>query len=495
MRINLKRKLEIMMAPFNEIIQERALLYRRISPRPEEDFGNTSLEKQLEEMIKYCQRNNIEVVDVYTDEFKSGKSFEGRDEFKEMFHRALTKEEKIDYVIVLKQDRLSREPLDTLYIMKRLNEANVNLISIADNINTNDSNAEILVHIMSLVAQLERKFINYRTSLGMEKKAEDGHFLGGLIFGYETFNKELIIIPEEAKIVKYIFDKYAIDKWGYKKIAANLNIQGVRTKKDKDWTINAIKTILQNQIYIGNIKWRGEYNKGQHTPIIEQSLWDKTREVMQARSYLPEKIHPGSYPLSGLLKCPKCGSSMVQGNSSSTNKYYQCSKNKNSGKAACSSNLVNKEYAEEYVLENLLNRLQVECLPLLLHDTTKTNLDFELKPLEEEIRCINKELLKLQKEMETTLDLLYDDSLNLDPDLLKQRLIAKQDVINEKKSILTELNKQLEFKHSHSFMDIIKYSINNFKDLYNTLNDNEKKTFYHSLISEITVGKGSKPKD
>lgn len=58
---------------------KRALAYRRRSPRPEEDFGNTSLEKQKDEIIKYCERNNIELVDIYTDDLKSGKSFEGSD--------------------------------------------------------------------------------------------------------------------------------------------------------------------------------------------------------------------------------------------------------------------------------------------------------------------------------------------------------------------------------------------------------------------------------
>lgn len=96
--------------------------------------------------------------------------------------------------------------------------------------------------------------------------------------------------------------------WGYKKIAADLNLQGIRTKNENYWTINAIKTILENQIYIGNTKWNGKYQKGIHIPIIETSLWGKTQEVMKARSYKQSKIHPGSFPLSGLLKCPECGS-------------------------------------------------------------------------------------------------------------------------------------------------------------------------------------------
>ncbi|WP_171253300.1 recombinase family protein, partial [Acinetobacter baumannii] len=92
-----------------------------------------------------------------------------------------------------------------------------------------------------------------------------------------------------------------------------------------------IKTILQNPIYVGRIRW-GQYKNwskrrrkgktepiisiGQHQPIISEDLWNKTQEILQIRSHTPQKTHHGSYFLSGLLKCPECGASMVQHRSS-----------------------------------------------------------------------------------------------------------------------------------------------------------------------------------
>lgn len=477
------------------MVHKRALGYKRRSPRPEKDLENTSLEKQEDEIIKYCERNNIELVDIYEDDLKSGASFDGRDGFKEMYNRALKKDEAIDYIIVYKQDRLSRDTLDTLYIMKRLNSLDKHLICIADSINTEDPKAEILVHIMSLVAQLEREFISFRTSSGMEKKAEKGEFLGGKVFGYKAKNKELLILPDEARVVKYIFEKYALEKWGYKKIAANLNFQGIRTKNGNEWTINAIKTVLQNQQYIGNTKWRGKYSKGQHTPIIEKSLWDETMKVMQQRSYTPEKIHPGSYPLSGLLKCPQCGSSMVQGNSSQKYKYYQCNKNKNSGSSACSSNLINKEYAEEYVLEDFLHRLKANVSPTVIYSVTQSILEYELSPLENESRNLKKQIEKLEKEMLNIIDLSSDEALNLDTQMLKSHLASKQEAINIKKMTLADITKQIGLKQNESIKDIIEFSIRNFKDFYHTLSDDEKKRFFHTVINEIHVTHGNTTKD
>lgn len=73
---------------------------------------------------------------------------------------------------------------------------------------------------------------------------------------------------------------------------------------------------------------------------------------------MPEKKHPGSFPLSGLLKCPKCGSPMVQGNSNPKYKYYICNKRKDSGKSACSADLIGKEITEMYVYQTFFQTLK-----------------------------------------------------------------------------------------------------------------------------------------
>ncbi|WP_201716142.1 recombinase family protein [Rossellomorea arthrocnemi] len=475
--------------------KKRAVGYKRRSPRPEKDFGNTSLEKQEDEIIKYCMQNDIELVDVYVDDLKSGSSFKGRNGFIEMYSRVLDEYEEIDYIIVYKQDRLSRDSLDTLYFMKQLNAVDKHIISIADSINTEDPTAKILVHVLSLVAELEREFISFRTNSGMEKRAEDGEFLGGKVFGYEVINKKLSILPDEAKVVRYIFEKCASEKWGLKKIAANLNIQGIKTKNNNDWTSNAIKTVLQNQQYIGNTKWRGKLTRGKHTPIIEKPLWDETRKVMQARSCTPRKIHPGSYPLSGILKCPQCGGSMVQGNSSRKYKYYQCNKNKNSGSSVCSSNLIKKEYAEGVVLKDFLHQLKGKVSPSTVYSVTQSILGYELNPLEKEASKLKKQIGRLESEILNIIEYSSDTALNLDVDMIKSHLATKQDEINKINNVLANIAKQVELKRNESIMDIIESAIKNFEDFYHTLSDDEKKLFFHSVIKEIHVTKGEKTKD
>lgn len=470
----------------------RAYAYARRSPNP--DMDSTSIEKQIEEIEKYCLQNDIELVDIFVDDLKSGKSFEGRDNFKEMYNSILRSDD-IDYIIVLKQDRISRDPLDTLYILKRLNSRDKHLISITDNVNTEDPSAKILVHILSLVAELEREFINLRTSPGMEKRAEEGRFLGGQVYGYKLINKELEIIPEEAKVVKYIFEKYTENMWGYKKIASNLNLQGIKTKKGNYWTTTAIKTILENKIYIGMTKWKGNYHKGVHTPIIEPSLWEETQGMLKARSYKQKKVHPGLYPLSGLIKCPECGSVMVQGNSSQKYKYYQCSKNKNSGRVACSSNLVKKEHAEEKVLDEVFQYLDSFNLTPAIENATNDSLAFELQPLEREARYLNNKIKRIKEDMSNVIDLMNDERYSIDKELLMDKLMLHQENLNEKNNDLKELNKQIEFKNSRTSRELINYCTQNFEEFYFAIPDEERKLFLHRIIKEVHVTKGEKPKD
>lgn len=266
----------------------RAIGYIRVST--DKQLDNTSLEKQKEEIEKYCKDNQLTLVKVYNEGAYSAENVRDRKVFKQMYHHAFDKEEDIDYVVVFKSDRISRDNLDALYIYKSITEANKHLICIADNIDTRDKNAKYLYQFMSLVAELEKDMIKVRTTTGMEKNFEKGNFNGGKVYGYNTENKELKLNEQEAKVVRYIFEKYAIDQWGYRKIASNLNDQDIKTKNGKDWTVTAVKTILNNKIYIGEVKWRDSYRRGKHTRIIDDNLWNKTQKMLQIKSYLPKKF-------------------------------------------------------------------------------------------------------------------------------------------------------------------------------------------------------------
>jgi len=239
----------------------------------------------------------------------------------------------------------------------------------------------------------------------------------------------------------------------------------------------------------------GKISKGKHKPIIGDLLWSKKEKVMNIRSYIPEKIHPGSYPLSGLLKCPQCGGPMVQGNSNPMYKYYQCNKNKNSGSSVCLSNLVKKEFAEEYVLQDFLYQLKEKVSPRSIYSVTQSILGYELNPLESEASSLKKQIERLKNEMFKAMDDSANPELNLDVEMMNSYIASKQEAIYERKSKLDNITKQIELNQNENIIDIIEYTLTNFEDFYQTLSDEEKKMFFHSVIKEVHVTKGKRTKD
>lgn len=461
----------------------KAVGYIRVST--EKQLDNTSLEKQESDIRRYCKEKGLILVDIYNEGAKSSSTFEGRDQFQKMYRRVLVEEDDIDYVIVAKQDRISRDPLDSAFILKRLNMADKHLICIADNINTEDPKAQIMFHVLSLVAQLEKEFISFRTTSGMEKRVEDGYYSGGVVFGYIFKEGKLEVNTEQAKIVRYIFEKYAFNGWGYLKIVKDLNMQGIKTVKGNHWSINAVKTILENKLYIGEFKWKKEYRKGKHCPLIDCELWQKAQEMRSIKSYTPEKVHPGSFPLSGLMKCPLCGSSMVQANANPKNKYYVCSKRKSTNKSACTSNLVKKETAEEFVLTKVFSTItQANLLQQILEITT-SNLKSEIKPLEDNLITYKKEIDKNNKDMQDALAFYGEGTIT--KDLLQSRLKRLQDEQEVLNKITNDTRRQVMYRNKENLDQIISEALLGIETFFYLLDDGEKKLFLQNCVKKIIV--------
>jgi site-specific DNA recombinase len=130
-----------------------------------------------------------------------------------------------------------------------------------------------------------------------------------------------------------------------------------------------------------------------------------------------------------------------------------------------------------------------------LKSVTQSILDYELNPLDHEASNLKKQIEKIEREMIKIMEHSSDPSLNLDADMIKSHLAAKQDEINKIKSAFADITKQIQLKQNQSIIDIIEFSIKNFEDLYHTLSGDEKKIFFHSVIKEIHVTDGKTTKD
>lgn len=234
---------------------KNVVMYCRTSSNLQVD--NYSIDGQTTEVAQYCKNNNLNLVNTYIDACISGTSTKNRDSFKNMLTDI--QHNNIDAIVIYKLSRISRNMHDLVNTVNFLKEHNVHLISIEDNIDTSSAMGMTFLYLLGAFAEMDRDNIVSNCKMGMHQRSSEGLWNGGRAIGYKSNSEKLLeIVPSESEIVKIIFDLYANQNWGYKKIACHLNKTGYKTIRDNTWSIFSIKQIIDNPIYIGYIRW-GKY--------------------------------------------------------------------------------------------------------------------------------------------------------------------------------------------------------------------------------------------
>lgn len=405
----------------------RAVSYVRVSTK-EQALEGYSIGAQKSQIAAYCKNKGYDLVSGYADEGVSGKNTDNRFGLLDMLEDC--KNDEFDVVVVWKLSRLSRKLVHTLNIIEELNDSDITLESVSEKTDFTSTSGIFMTQIMASMNELERNVIAENVAMGHKAKANLGAWNGNKVYGYNNVKGKnratsLVVNPEEAKVVKHIYDSYLAGS-GLRAIANNLNNKGYTTKKGNPFSSVAIKDILDNRLYRGDIVYgRKAKNikelqgnpitvKGQHEAIIDAKTWDKVAHLRQLRSRNPEKNRTGSNILTGLIKCPQCGGHMVINNSYYTKadgtrvkkKYYVCGAFKNKGASVCSSNSISAELAEQKVgerfselidskklLEHLLLKMQKET------DESKGQLEYKKQLLTDKIIAASNHMLVYQEKV------------------------------------------------------------------------------------------------
>jgi site-specific DNA recombinase len=427
------------------MLKRRIVAYLRVSTAEQAEEGY-SIDAQENVIRQKCEQEGNVLVAVYADKGISGKSMTNRLQLQQMLKDA--KEGKFDEVWVWKTNRLARNQYDLLTIVKELERYNVAFKSCSEAFETTTSAGRLMMNLLASIGEFERETIVDNVKMGMKQRARTGKWNGGIVLGYKSVivnenNTRLEVVPEEASTVRKIFELYASGK-GLKAITNQLNHEGYKTKKGNMFGTGGVKDILMNPIYIGKIRYnvrenwsekrRKGYNKnpiivdGEHEAIVPIELWEKVQEMYKLKCCKPKKAFESNYILTGLMKCPICGASMVAGRTKkkrkdgtfSMTKYYVCGNWRNKGTAACNSNGVRADYAEEYVLSRIK---EVVFNEKVLKDIVK-NLNRErediIKPLEKEQEQLAKNLKDLENRKNRVFE-LYEDG-TIDKQNLAQRM-------------------------------------------------------------------------
>lgn len=241
----------------NEEKKILAGLYMRVSTEDQAREG-FSLPEQKERLEAYCKFNGYKIIEYYTDAGISAKTGNFRPEYDRMLEDG--KEGKINMIIALKLDRITRSSKDWESLMDYLEKFSVNIAFVNDDINTTTANGKMVSRIMMSVSQNEIERTSERTKIGLAGAIKQGHIPHQAPLGYKHENKKLVVDPLTKDVVIRIFNLY-YEGMSYQKISTLFNKEKVLGKTN--WRDSTITAILSNEIYKGDFV-HGKRGKKSH---------------------------------------------------------------------------------------------------------------------------------------------------------------------------------------------------------------------------------------
>lgn len=475
-------------AKAEELPKLRVAAYCRVSTDSEEQA--TSYEAQIEHYTNYIKSNpEWELAGIFADEGITGTNTKKREEFNRMIEECM--QGKIDMIITKSISRFARNTLDCLKYIRQLKEKNIPVYFEKENINTLDSKGEILLTIMASLAQQESQSLSQNVKLGIQYRYQQGkiHINHNRFLGY-TKDKDgnLVIVPEEAEIVKRIYREY-LEGSSMLQIARGLEADGILTGAGNPrWHTSTINKILRNEKYIGDALLQKTYtvdflskkrvpNNGivpqyyvenSHEPIIPREIFMQVQEEMVRRANLrggkggKKRVYSSKYALSSIVYCGQCGDIYRRvhwNNRGYKSIVWRCVNRLEEKGSECTAPTINEETLQAAVVK-AINELLAKKEPFLItlqkniatvlneeNDNATDGLDSKLEELQQQLLV----QAKSKNDYEDVADKIYrlrelkQNALveNAERERKRQRIAEMTDFLNEQSYELEEYDEQL----------------------------------------------------
>lgn len=443
--------------------------YARVSTDREEQ--SSSYEAQCDYFTKKIMANpEWEFAGMYADEGITGTDTKHRAGFNQMVEDALNG--KIDRIITKSVSRFARNTVDSLTTIRSLKEKGIGVYFEKENIDSLDAKGELLLTIMSSLAQEESRSISENTIWGIRKKMADGvltmptkNFLG-----YDMDeNGNLVINPEQAETVKMIYNLFLNGKSGAE-IVRILEEKGVKTPGGKDkWHYTTVLSILRNEKYKGDVLLQKTYrvdflskktvvNDGtvqqyyiedHHEPIIDRDTFALVQTILERRSkYRASGEDAGIFACR--VRCAECGGwfgrKVYHSNDSYRKVRYRCNnKYKVKGSVGCHTGLLTKTQIEDAFLTALHKLMDVK-------DELKANLQEmiedagSMEELRKEQNALLDEMQTLADEIQKVVDRM---SYGKNIDSLNEEYETKSQIYGAKDMELKAVTERISNYNSH----------------------------------------------
>lgn len=303
-------------------------------------------------------------------------------------------------------DRCWRDIVDQEQTIRRLEHQGVRIIGVSDGYDTRHEDRELSRGVRGLLNQQYLRDLAKKTHRGLTGQVFRGGHAGGLSYGYRSIEAGAIhrlkIDENQAPWVRWIFEHYAAG-WSCQKIAAELNVLGVKTGRGGTWAVSALygspnkgSGVLNNELYVGRYVWnRSQWKKDPDTGkrfrlirppeewlieerpelrILDVDLWQAVRDRMNGTRLANGGKGKGARPktlLGGLMTCSKCGGAII----AVSGRDYGCAAHKDRGPAVCIGTRVRRKATDLRLLAVVREDLLSQSAVIELRDQVETLLD------------------------------------------------------------------------------------------------------------------------
>ncbi|RHC40248.1 recombinase family protein [Agathobacter rectalis] len=434
--------------------QQKCYIYTRVSTSMQVD--GYSLDAQKDKLRKYAEYQEMSIVGEYSDEGKSGKSVEGRPQFKQMLADVESGKDNVDYVLVFKLSRFGRNAADVLSSLQKMQDYGVNLICVEDGIDSSKDVGKLMISVLSAVAEIERENILVQTMEGFSTSFVKGVLDNPIYCGKLAFGRR-----------------------------KNEKIPGTRNEyhivKQKDYLLS----------------------DGVHEAIISEEMWNQAHRKRQETGVLQVKTHSLEHEhiLSGIIKCPVCGSGMYgnvnrkkhpDGGYYKDYFYYACKHRKLVDGHRCTYKRQWNEDRINAAVEEIIRKFvknpkfEQEIRKQIGSSIDTSELDKEYDGLKDRLSQTTGAKNRLADQMDhlSVSDKNYDKKYND----MQERLDKLYDEITDIEDAMEEVETRLyNIRQDKISEDNVYQFLLFFDKLYDKFTDLEKKTFLKSFLSDVFI--------
>ena len=438
----------------------RVALYIRVSGE-EQKIKGLSLEAQQERLEEYARNQGWIVVGTYIDAAKTArKDMRKRSEFQKMINSV--KRDEIDLLLFCRLDRWFRSVADYYKIMEILQAHHCDWKTTDEEYDTSTANGRLYINVKLSIAQNEADICSERISVVFDSKVQHGTVVSGNCpFGYiVNGEKRLAIDPDAAVIVRDAFNYYESS------VSQRGTIRHIRETYGVNWCDATFRRMLSERLYTGVYDSNKRFNENFCDPIIDAAQFDRVQKLLKKNA----RFSPAGniYIFTSILKCAECLHNLSGCRTRSGNRYYyyyRCNQHLQRGRCP-HNNSVREDYIESWLFEHLQEELE------------RCRLEWEIRAAERKKKKRSNDKAVLKRKLTKLKELYMNDLINIEEYKKDYQLYT---------AALQQIPDEMPEEMPPDFSAIERMLQADFRNIYDSLTREEKRTLWRSVISEIRV--------